>query len=204
MNIQSAFFALLFFLYLLQDIGLSQLYKKQYHKSDDFIGKHAPDEVQRYFGKSMYLVLGYYLLAFIYVVTGFTLWGLISEVSILSKPAVQLTGFVLGLVCLLLMTLARLNLGASWRVGLDHATTDALITTGFYRYSRNPYFTFLLVFEGVLILISPNALMICALIQSALLLGLQVRQEEIFLEQKYGEAYQEYKKKTGRFFPKIT
>ncbi len=44
-----------------------------------------------------------------------------------------------------MMVLVRLNLGSAWRVGLDAGTQDALVTTGFYRYVRNPCFSFLLV-----------------------------------------------------------
>ena len=68
---------------------------------------------------------------------------------------------------------------------------------------RNPYFTFLLGFQFALILVVPNAITICAFLQSAILLGLQVRQEEAFLEQKYGEAYRAYKERVGRFLPKL-
>jgi len=86
---------------------------------------------------------------------------------------------------------------------LDYSTSDALITHGFYRFIRNPYFAFLLAFEGSLILICPNAIIICAFIQSSLLLGLQVRLEENFLKEKYGEDYLLYKKKAGRFLPRV-
>ncbi len=44
---------------------------------------------------------------------------------------------------------------------------------------------------------------ICAFIQSTLLLGLQVRLEEAFLQDKYGEPYLAYKAITGRFLPRI-
>ncbi len=200
---QLIFFITLFLLYFAHNIWMSGIFRKKYHKSDDFIGRNAPNETQRYFGKVMYSILGYYLPVFIYIVTGFNFWGLISEITLLLSPAVQIFGFVFCVLFLALMTAARLNLGASWRVGLDYETTDNLITNGFYRYSRNPYFAFLLAFEGCLIFISPNALVIFAFIQSALLLGLQVRQEEMFLQEKYGDEYLAYKSKTGRFLPKL-
>ena len=100
------------------------------------------------------------------------------------------------------MTLTRLNLGSSWRMGLDYNSKDKLRTTGFYRYIRNPYFTFLLCFQFSIILVLPNAITIFAFIQSYLLLNLQVREEEAFLQEKYGEEYIKYKNNVGRFFPK--
>ncbi|MEW6717036.1 MAG: isoprenylcysteine carboxylmethyltransferase family protein [Chloroflexota bacterium] len=201
MNLKLVFLVILFLLYFAHDAGLSWFFKRRYRKDDNFMGRNAPDEVQRYFGKVVYLVMAYYLLVLVSLATGFDFWGLISDMTLLNKPPFQFGGFALGTAFLSLMTLARLNLGASWRVGLDQSTSDGLVTHGFYRYIRNPYFTFLMAFESSLILISPNTVVIAAAIQSMLLLGLQARQEELFLEQKYGEPYREYRKRTGRFLP---
>lgn len=113
----------------------------------------------------------------------------------------QVSGLALGLLSLGMMVLVRLNLGSAWRVGLDAGTQDALVTTGFYRYVRNPCFSFLLVFQAALCLVAPNALMLCAWIRSALLLALQVRHEEAFLHQKYDSQYAAYCHTAGRFLP---
>ncbi len=201
MTLKLVFFVTLALLYFAHDTGLSWWFKKRFGKEDDFIGQKAPDAVQRYFGKAIYFTLAYYLLILVYLATGFDFWGLISNITLLGAQELLRVGFILGCLFLLLMTLARLNLASSWRVGLDHATTDPLITGGFYRFVRNPYFAFLLGFEFVLILIVPNAVTLFAFIQSAILLGLQVRHEEGFLQEKYGKAYARYKAKTGRFFP---
>lgn len=75
-----------------------------------------------------------------------------------------------------------------------------LVTEEFYKYMRNPYFTFLLSFQFAIILISPNAIIIFTFIQSYLLLNLQVREEEVFLNEKYGESYIKYKNRVGRLF----
>lgn len=195
------FYLILFLLYYTHDFGMSFRFSRKYHKTEDFLGKHAPSETQRFFGLAIVLVMGYYALTLIFLITGFSFWGLISEMAALNTPLVQTIGFAVGILSLLLMTLVRLNLRSSWRVGLDHATTDALVTDGFYRYIRNPYFAFLLAFQFSLMLISPSAITLGAFIQSALLLGFQVRQEEQFLQEKYGAQYEAYRAATGRFFP---
>jgi len=46
--------------------------------------------------------------------------------------------------------------------------------------------------------------LICSFVHSAVLLGLQTRLEEPFLQQKYGQQYIEYQEKTARFFPKVS
>lgn len=199
---QAIFIGILLLLYIVHYSGMSWLFKKRQNKNDDFIGKNAPNEIQQFFGRAMYLIWGYYLIVFVYALTGFTFWKLISEISFLSEQKIQIGGFVLSIIFLILMTMARLNLGSSWRVGLDYESTDALITHGFYSRIRNPYFTFMLAFQAALIFVSPNALMIFAFIQSRILLGLQARHEEVFLLEKYGDEYSVYKNQTGRFFPK--
>lgn len=193
------FFSILALLYFFHNIFLRWLFKRKYVKNDTYIGKSAPNEVQRYFGNAIYFTFCYYLIIFIYLCTDFDFWGLISNVYVLDKPVFHWIGFIVGIVALLMMTIARLNLGECWRIGLDYQSKDDLITTGFYKYIRNPYFLFLLWFQFSSILIVPNAIMIGSYIQSALLLGLQIRQEEIFLADKYGNVYLEYKAKTGRF-----
>ncbi|MHB8778746.1 MAG: methyltransferase family protein [Anaerolineales bacterium] len=196
-------YLILFLLYFAHDFGLSFRFSRKYRKAQDFLGKNAPGETQRFFGLATVLVMGYYVLALVYLATGFSFWGLISEIVVLNTPFVQTIGFSIGILSLLLMTLARLNLRSSWRVGLDYATTDALVMDGFYRYIRNPYFAFLLAFQFSLMLVSPSAITLCALIQSALLLGLQSRQEEQFLQEKYGAEFEAYRAATGRFFPRL-
>jgi protein-S-isoprenylcysteine O-methyltransferase Ste14 len=182
---------------------LSWWFKKQNCKEENFLGRNAPDDTQRYFGKTVYLTMFNYLLIVVYLVFDFDFWGFISNISILEGVILQIVGFVGGCGFLVMMTMARLNLGESWREGLYYESTDPLVTEGFYKFVRNPYFTFLLGFQSALIFVIPNAVTIYSFLQSAILLGLQVRQEEIFLEQKYGETYRVYKESVGRFLPKF-
>jgi len=202
-NMRLVFFLILLLLYFLQDILPSWWFKKWSGKEENLLGKNAPDETQRYFGKAIYLTMVYYLLILIHLVFGFDFWGFVSSIYVLERDAIQVVGFVGGSIFLVMMTVARMNLGKSWRVGLDHETTDPLVTEGLYKFVRNPYFAFLLGFQFALILVVPNAVTIYSFLQSAILLGLQVRQEELFLEQKYGEVYRVYKERVGRFLPKL-
>ncbi len=197
------FFLILAITYFVESAVLSRWFKRRFAHEEDFIGKNAPNETQRFFGKAVYITMMYYALVSVYLATGFDFWGLFSTISILDTAFFQVTGLVLGFIFLLLMALTRFNLGSSWRVGLDYQTREALVTTGFYRYIRNPYFTFFLGFQFALILIAPNAITLCSFVQTTILLGLQARQEEAFLQEKYGDQYLSYKQVTGRFLPRM-
>ncbi len=203
MKLELLSFLILMIMYFLHNLFLTTYFKRKFKKDDNFIGEKAPSELQKFFGKSFYLIIVYYIIILAYVFTGFNFWGLISSISLIDNAAFQITGFTAGIIFLTLMTIARLNLGSSWRVGLDPYTKDKLVTTGFYKFMRNPYFTFLLCFQFSLILIVPNAITIFAFIQSYLLINLQVREEEEFLKEKYGKSYILYKNNAGRFIPKL-
>ncbi len=202
MELGALFFLILLILYFLHNLFLTTYFKRKFKKNDYFIGEKAPNEMQKFFGKSFYLIIVYYIIIMAYLFTGFNFWGLISNISLIDSAAFKIIGFAAGIIFIALMTMARLNLGSSWRVGLDPNTQDKLVTTGFYKFIRNPYFTFLLWFQFSLILIVPNAIAIFAFIQGYLLINLQVREEEEFLKEKYGENYISYKNNVGRFFPK--
>ena len=187
--------------YAAVNTAVTAWYRRSFRRDDNFLGERAPDAVQRFFGRAVPAVMLCHGVVILALILGSDLGGFISYIRWLDYRGVQIAGFALGVFCLSMMALVRLNLGSAWRVGLDHSTQDTLVTTGFYRYIRNPYFSFLLLFQGALCLVAPTALVLCALIQSALLLALQVRHEEAFLLLKYGCQYAAYRRSAGRFLP---
>ena len=178
-------------------------YRRSFRRDDNFLGDRAPDAVQRFFGRAV--PAGHALLC-----------GRDPGADPAKRPG--WSHLVHTWLDVPRRAGSRIRTrhpqsghdgpgapqpGQRWRVGLDAGTQDALVTTGFYRYVRNPYFSFLLLFQGALCLVAPTALVFCALIQSALLLALQVRHEEAFLLQKYGSQYAAYQRTAGRFLPSL-
>jgi len=103
-----------------------------------------------------------------------------------------------------LMFGAQLDMGASWRIGLEHGRGGALVTTGLYRYSRNPIYLFMLVAFAGFVLLLPTWPLLAILAISAV--GWRVwvvRVEEAHLLAIYGEAYRAYAARVGRFVPWI-
>ena len=94
--------------------------------------------------------------------------------------------------------IARGRYATSWEMRVNHK----LVTWGPYRYMRHPsYLGYFLMFLGFIAL-WPNLI---TLIPLAAILGYikATVQEEKLLEQRFGDEYREYKKRTGRFIPKF-
>lgn len=88
----------------------------------------------------------------------------------------------------------------SWRAGIPEKETTALVTEGIFKISRNPAFLeFDSVYIGLCLCFFQGGLLAVSLL-GALLLDLQIREEEQFLQQAFGEEYLSYRKKVGRYF----
>lgn len=74
-----------------------------------------------------------------------------------------------------------------------------LVTTGIYRFSRNPAFLgFDLMYVGVLLLYG-NLLTLCVSAFAIVMLHLQILQEERYLVKTFGAPYQEYCRRVSRY-----
>ena len=87
----------------------------------------------------------------------------------------------------------------SWRAGIPREGETELVTAGIYRFSRNPAFLgFDLTYLGLLLAFwNPLLLALSCLV--AVLLHLQILQEEAFLPAAFGPAYTRYRSRVCRY-----
>ena len=111
----------------------------------------------------------------------------------------RFTGFCLGMLGDGIFLLSVLCMKDSWRAGIPDRDKTELITTGIYRYSRNPAFLgFDFMYVGVLLMYG-NLLTLEFSAFAMVMLHLQILQEERYLESAFGEAYAAYKKQVFRY-----
>ena len=120
-----------------------------------------------------------------------------------TAAVLRATGTVMVLGATALMLAAQLDLGASWRVGIDEGARPGLVTGGLYRWSRNPIYVAMLTALLGFALLLPSWISLGLLIGAGLGIRRHVRDEEAYLARTYGEEYRRYAARVGRFVPGV-
>lgn len=113
----------------------------------------------------------------------------------------QLSGIGVALLVLALtwVLVAQLQMGDSWRIGIDEKSASPLVQNGLFGISRNPIFLGMLVMLIGMLLILPTAATLVITVLGFVLIHVQVRLEETFLLEKYGDIYKQYQTRVRRW-----
>lgn len=111
-------------------------------------------------------------------------------------------GALLAFGGLALMVRAQLEMGASWRIGVDEHNHPGLVTHGLYRWTRNPIYLAMFLALAGLVLMLPTWIAMLALVGAIVTVRQQVREEEAHLLRVYGDEFRDYMARVGRFVPK--
>ncbi len=117
----------------------------------------------------------------------------------LENQITQFIGIALLLLSLGWTVLAQIQMGNSWRIGIDKEKKTALVQAGLFRRSRNPIFLGMIVTLIGVFLTIPNALTLLFLALGFVLIQIQVRLEEEFLTRAQGEEYAAYRRQVRRW-----
>jgi protein-S-isoprenylcysteine O-methyltransferase Ste14 len=113
-------------------------------------------------------------------------------------------GLALALCGLAATVYAQLEMGDSWRVGVDTSEMTTLVRTGTFRLIRNPIFAAMLVFTAGQALLAPNPVGIAVFAIFLVAIEISVRTvEEPYLLETHGDDYRDYTASVGRFVPGI-
>ncbi len=130
--------------------------------------------------------------------------GFTTPIALLQAPWIQSVGTVLAVTGIGATVYAQLDMGESWRIGVDPSETTTLVRSGVFGFVRNPIFTAMLVFAGGVALMTPNPIALLAFVVLSTTIELQVRVvEEPYLLQTHGQAYRDYCVAVGRFLPGV-
>lgn len=123
-------------------------------------------------------------------------WG---RLALLSPHTALWVALLLLAANLLIGALSLSDLGDSWRVGVIQEQQTALVETGIYRFSRNPYFlSYLLMFAAYTVLLQ-NVILLLLTLAGAGMIHAMILKEEQYLAGQHGAAYQQYRQRVPRY-----
>ncbi|MCY7375626.1 MAG: isoprenylcysteine carboxylmethyltransferase family protein [Pyrinomonadaceae bacterium] len=157
------------------------------------------DTAHDYIGRLFKIVMLVLTLVIIIYAFAPSFYPYLLPIAWLENRTVQFIGLALLLLSLGWTILAQIQMGNSWRIGIDEQKQTALVRTGLFRYSRNPIFLGMIVTLFGVFLTIPNALTFLILILGYVLIQIQVRLEEEFLTGTHGEEYIEFRKQVRRW-----
>ena len=126
-------------------------------------------------------------------------WPLANRQRFFQSTIVAWVGVALCLVGVLILVLSLVSFGKSFRIGIDVDQPGQLVTSGIFAVSRNPIYVGFFVFLVGQLLVFPNWVPLIYLVAAAGLFHRQVLREEEFMRQRYGQEYQEYCGRVGRY-----
>lgn len=127
--------------------------------------------------------------------------GSIFLVKQFPAEGIRIAGMAAGIMGVIFFAAATITMKTSWRVGIPEEKTS-LVTDGIYKWSRNPAFLgFDLLYLSVCLMFF-NIPLVCVSCWAAVMLHIQILQEETHMQNMFGNEYILYKKHTLRYFGK--
>lgn len=128
----------------------------------------------------------------------------VGPLRMLNEVCIQTVGIVLATAGIAATVYAQLEMGDSWRIGVDTTETTTLVHTGMFGRIRNPIYDAMFLFGIGIVLVTPNVVALAGLILLVATIELQVRRvEEPYLLRTHGDAYRAYAATVGRFVPGV-
>lgn len=144
---------------------------------------------------------------FFCVMFALTVWyrrmGFVERVDYMIQTVFAVIGTLVIIASTAVNIIGRMRLKGNWgnqvRIYEDHT----LVTSGIYKYVRNPLYTSTITMMYGFAILTLNPLVV--VLVTAIFIPMMVyrsKQEEAALEEAFGEQYTEYKNRVGRLFPK--
>ncbi|MCV7281248.1 isoprenylcysteine carboxylmethyltransferase family protein [Mycolicibacterium flavescens] len=123
---------------------------------------------------------------------------------LVDSPVLNVAGVAVAVTGIAATLYAQVDMGESWRIGVDAAETTTLVRRGVFGWVRNPIFTAMLVFAAGLTLLTPNPVAVAGFALLVATIEAQVRiVEEPYLLTTHGDDYRDYLATVGRFVPGV-
>jgi protein-S-isoprenylcysteine O-methyltransferase Ste14 len=125
----------------------------------------------------------------------------------LLKSLLHPAGLVIGLAMVTLGYAGTLwtyaTMGNNWRMGVNAKERTALVCNGPFHWVRHPIYLLQVVMLAGAALLLPTPISFATLVLHYICAQLKARDEEKYLVNVHGRAYQDYSSRTGGLFPRL-
>jgi len=147
--------------------------------------------------KFCFILIVVVILNFVFIENNYSL---LIPITYLETSLIAYTGMALSMIGLVFGFVSQLQMGDSWRLGLNENETTQLIDHGIYKFSRNPIYLGYLISNIGFFMLMPNAISLSILALSYVSIAIKIRLEENHLIKKNGLEYERYLKRVRRWF----
>lgn len=124
----------------------------------------------------------------------------VGEIELPQSLYLSIPGMALLMASLIVAGTSLVDLKDSWRVGVVEGQQTKLITSGIYRFTRNPYFiSYIFLFFGYTIILQ-NIFLLLFTVLNLVFVHKMILKEEHYLKSIHGEHYLQYLKSVRRYF----
>jgi protein-S-isoprenylcysteine O-methyltransferase Ste14 len=120
--------------------------------------------------------------------------------SLFNFQWIRYAGIIVIFISLVFWLLTLFHFRFSLRFGLDDKNLGKLVTRGVFSQSRNPFFLSINLFFVGLALLHTSIFFLGMAALTLVSIHFFILKEEKYLRKHYGDAYQKYREKVGRYF----
>lgn len=140
------------------------------------------DTVHDYIGLVMKILIALLFISVLFYSFGSIYYKFLVPITYLENQTLKIVGIILIHLSLLWIYIAQYQMSNNWRIGIDEENNTELVTIGIFSISRNPIFLGMIISVFGLFLIIPNTLTFFLALSTYLIIQIQIRLEEEFLE----------------------
>ena len=188
---------LIAFLYILYYHGISS-FKKKYNANPLVVSEENTIQYWLEKVKKVMFLTVFSSTLFFYSIFNSLYW-ILHPITYLNSWIIRFTGMAFLLLSIILIKIAQNQLKSSWSIGTSMNTKTELVTDGIYAISRNPIAVGLRMSLVGMFMALPNTITFTVMVVGFLTGGIRIIIEEKHLNQKLGEKYQSYRKKTPKW-----
>ena len=186
---------------LISQFSIFSVIRIEYHRLAKRAGFKTLTEEEKWHSLFLGLFIGYEIITFFLYLfyPGLLSWAMISI-----PVWLRWIGASLGILSLILFVWVHRSLGRNFSSKLIIKERHSLVTDGPYQWIRHPMYTaFYLLNIAAFLLTSNWFIGVTWLTGLTVIIALRVKREENMMADRFGDAYRDYMRHTGRFVPPI-